>query len=226
MNQTNPWDELASLPAPEMPVFAYAETRDWPGYFRATQGRAPRATCLEVLDLFDAEGVPGGSGPRPLAVDLGCGEGRDSAEMLARGWRVLAIDGNEMALDLLRHRPNITDHTHLAARLEKMENVHLPACNLVNASFCLPFCHPDRFDSLWERIVTAILPGGRFAGQLFGERDSWAVLPDRSHQTRQRVEKLLSGLKIERLDEEERDGEDCHGTAKHWHAFHIIARKP
>lgn len=225
MDPHDPWDELAALPPPGKPAFCYAETRDWPGYFKATQGREPRETCVGALDLFDAEGVPGDSEPRPLAVDLGCGEGRDTAELLRRGWRVLAIDGHQMALDLLRHRPDITDQSNLVTRLDQMESVQLPECMLFNTSFSLPFCHPDRFDALWERIVGAILPGGRFAGQLFGDRDTWAKLPDRSHQTRRRVEELLSGLKVERLDEEERDGSDCHGTAKHWHVFHIIARK-
>jgi len=27
------------------------------------------------------------------------------------------------------------------------------------------------------------------------------------------------------LKEEEREGQDCSGVSKHWHVFHIVARK-
>ena len=36
-----------------------------------------------------------------------------------------------------------------------------------------------RFDEVWARIVDSLRPGGRFCGQLFGERDEWARLGDR-----------------------------------------------
>jgi hypothetical protein len=37
---------------------------------------------------------------------------------------------------------------------------------------------------------------------------------------------MLAPFEIERLDEEERDGEDALHNAKHWHFFNIVARKP
>ncbi|MEJ1932020.1 class I SAM-dependent methyltransferase [Nostoc sp. NIES-2111] len=33
-----------------------------------------------------------------FAVDLGCGDGRDTVELLRRGWRVLGIDGAQEAI--------------------------------------------------------------------------------------------------------------------------------
>lgn len=111
-------------------------------------------------------------------------------------------------------------------QLAPFERVRLPRCDLLNASFSLPFCEPASFDGLWDRIVEAIEPGGRFSGQLFGDRDSWASIPDRSHHTREQVEQLLAPFEVELLKEEEREGQDCSGISKHWHVFHIIARKP
>lgn len=218
----HPWDELAGMPAADRPVFTYAAQRDWPGYFRAVQGREPRETLVAALDRFDADAVP----DDPFAVDLGCGEGRDTAELLRRGWRVLAIDGHPMALDLVNHRPDLAHRERLETRHAMLEDAELPECDLLNCSFTLPFCEPGSFDALWSRIVASVRSGGRFAGQLFGDRDSWANLPDRSHHTRQEVERLLGPFEVEELREEERDGEDCAGNAKHWHVFHIIARKP
>lgn len=202
----------------------YAETRDWPGYFEVVLGKPPRETLLDALARFDAEGAAPG-----FAVDFGCGEGRDSAELLRRGWSVLAIDGHASAFEFLSRRTDFPkaakDPERFKTLTARMEDAEWPACDLFNASFSLPFVDPARFDEVWARIVDSIKPGGRFAGQLFGERDTWAALPDRSHQTRARVEELLSAFEVEHFQEEERDGGDCLNNPKHWHVFHVVAQK-
>ena len=220
MTDTHKNDETA-----KKPLYAYAETRDWPGYFAATAGRPPRDTLLTALELFEKEGIPPADGERPLAVDLGCGEGRDTAELLRRGWRVVAIDGHPDAFELLRARDDIEHWNRLEMRESAFEECQIPACLLLNASFSLPFCEPQWFGQLWKVLTLAIVPGGRFAGQLFGVNDSWAKLPDRSHQTRDEVEALFKAFEIEQLTEEERDGTDCTGQGKRWHVFHVVARK-
>jgi len=203
------------------PAFVYATTRDWPGYFAVTQGRPPRDTLLEALNRFSSEPAD----RTRSAVDLGCGEGRDTAELLRRGWKDRAIDGHPEGIQRLVARDDLAYPERLNTQLAAMERVELPRCDLLNASFSLPFCQPDHFDALWARIVEAIEPGGRFAGQLFGDRDDWASIEDRSHHTRSQVEALLTPFEVETLKEEERDGQDCTGAGKHWHAFHIVARK-
>lgn len=203
------------------PAFVYATTRDWEGYFKAIDGREPRQTLIDVLERFDRE--PSG-GPR-FAVDLGCGEGRDSAALLRAGWRVHAIDGHPDGIRRLVSRDDLGDPTRLTMQLAPFESVELPACDLLNASFSLPFCRPEHFDALWSRIVHAIRPGGWFSGQLFGDRDTWASIPDRSHHTLEQVNRLFVPFEVDLLKEEEREGQDCDGVAKHWHAFHIVARK-
>jgi SAM-dependent methyltransferase len=202
----------------------YAEKRDWPGYFEVVLGKPPRETLIEALSRFESKVAEPG-----FAVDFGCGEGRDSAELLRRGWKVLAIDGHESAFEYLRKRTDFPRAAREPGRFEtltaRMEDAEWPACELFNASFSLPFVDPVSFDEVWNRIVDSIKPGGRFAGQLFGERDSWAALPDRSHQTREQVDELLRKFRLEHFQEEEREGGDCLNNPKHWHVFHIVAQK-
>jgi len=104
------------------------------------------------------------------------------------------------------------------------------------ASFALPFCRPDGFAALWQRIVASLAPGGRFCGQLFGDRDewaspplvsrkSWSSPPAMSFHSRDEVLALLRGLEIEHLDEVDEDGQTAVGDPKHWHVFHVVARK-
>jgi tellurite methyltransferase len=194
---------------------------NWATYYEAVAGRPPRETLLKALENFAAE--PSTHQAR-FAVDLGCGDGRDTVELLRRGWRVLAIDGEPQAFDRLLDQP-IPDH-QLQTQLIKFETLTLPpAIDLINASFCLPFCPPANFPTLWQTIVTALKPGGRFCGQLFGDRDSWAAFSNRSHHTRSQVEALLQPFEIEWLEEEEHPGVTAIGEEKHWHIFHIVVRK-
>lgn len=66
---------------------------------------------------------------------------------------------------------------------------------------------------------------GRFAGQFFGNRDSWASLPDRTQHIRDEVLKLLKGVQIEIMNEEEKDDAPDVRNPKHWHRFHVVEKK-
>ena len=196
----------------------------WARYYDAAGGDA-RETLLLALERFDAEPAP--DGRVRFAVDLGCGTGRDTAELLRRGWRVLAIDGEAEAIARLGKREDLApDAAHrLETLVARFEDARWSATDLVNSSFALPFCPPEQFDEVWRRIVVSLRRGGRFSGQLFGERDGWASEPDMSFLSRARTEEILSDFELERFDEVERDGKTATGKPKYWHVFHVVACK-
>jgi SAM-dependent methyltransferase len=190
---------------------------DWSEYYDEYEDREPRAMLVDVLETFGDSGR--------TAVDLGCGSGIDTLAILERGWSVFAIDAEAEAIDRLRARVP----THLATRLHTlvspMEEVELPAADLVWASFSLFFCEPAHFGKVWGRIGAAVRPGGRFAGQLLGERDGWAPRDDISAFSIERARALFDGgFDLERFDEEEKEGDDP-DDPKHWHVFHTVARR-
>ncbi|WP_235071192.1 class I SAM-dependent methyltransferase [Leptolyngbya sp. Heron Island J] len=196
--------------------------RRWVEYYEAIAGRPPRDTLLMALELFSTELS---ARRRRTAVDLGCGEGRDTVEILRQNWRVIAVDGEPEAIARLRRRSDI-NRTYLETRVQRFEELTLPPdVDLVNASFCLPFCPPAAFAQLWEEIVTALRPGGRFCGHLFGDRDSWSAYCDISFHTRPQLEQLLAPFEIELLDEEDQPGKTALGDEKHWHLYNIVVRK-
>ncbi len=166
---------------------------------------------------------PTGSQSPVFAVDIGAGTGRDTAELLRRGWRVLAIDREQEAIDRLLEHVG-TDLARLDTRVARYEEAEWPSCDLLNASFALPFSPPDRFAAVWDRIVGSLVPGGRFAGQLFGVRDEWARTGIVVH-TRAEVEALLEPFEVERLQEFEGESRTAIGKLKQWHLFHVVARK-
>jgi membrane dipeptidase len=187
--------------------------RPWGRYFAAA-GNEPRPTLLDAVARFSSPG---------LAVDLGCGAGRDTAELLRRGWRVVAIDREQEALDRL-HDLAGPDSARLETRLARFEEATWPPCDLVNASFSLPFCPPESFPALWQRIVDSLPPGGRFCGQLFGQHDDWAGSGVVVH-TEAEVAELLVPFEVERLDVFDDQGTTAVGTRKHWHLYHVVASK-
>ena len=195
----------------------------WVKYYAATQGRPPRPTLLLALDQFAAEGI------FARAVDLGCGDGRDTIELLRRGWSVIGIDSEPVAIERLRTRSDLPARARLEMRCETFAAAEWGAVELVNASFALPFCAPAAFPALWRRIDRSIVAGGRFAGQFCGPRDSWAergidgraitILDEAAAHA------LFDGYAIELFDEEQSDALTPRGEAKHWHIFHVVARK-
>jgi tellurite methyltransferase len=195
------------------------ERGDWAGYYDDQGEREPRDLLLEALTSFDREGRVG------LAVDLGAGQGFETAELLRRGWDVVAIDAEEEGIRRLRERAGDVG-SRLRTVVSRMEDARVPEADLVHASFSLPFCPPAAFPDLWARILASLRPGGRFAGQLFGDRDTWASTePEMTFFDEARARALFDGLDLESFEEEESDDEGW-GEIKHWHVFHAIARRP
>ena len=191
----------------------------WAAYYDKLRDRPPRKTVLAALELF---GPPAADA---LVTDLGCGDGRDVVEMVRRGWNVVAVDAEPTALQQLaaRQMPDAERITPIASRLEE---VPLPiGLTWVNSSFAMPLCEPARFGALWERIRESLPIGGRFTGQWYGLRDSWVGRPGITFLGRAEAEALLEGYELEMFDEEESDSVTPRGNPKHWHIFHIVARK-
>jgi SAM-dependent methyltransferase len=190
-------------------------------YYESVEGRPPRPTLLFALDRWQAEHIHARGG---FAVDLGCGAGRDTFELLRRGFRVRAIDPEPEAIAALTARTDLPNRELLEPVCARMEDAELPACDIVNASFSLPLCPPDRFPQLWSWIVTSLQPGGRFAGQFYGPEDEWAN-PGLTIVTREELDALLVPFDVELLEEIKRVSETGKGKMKRWHLFNIAARK-
>jgi SAM-dependent methyltransferase len=196
---------------------AQSDRSRWGGYHARGLERRPRPLLLRACDLL-------GAGSGRTAVDLGCGSGTDALALLERGWSVTAVDRDEAALGLLRERVPGASAGQVTIECAGFADVALPPAGLVHAGFSLPFCAPDDFAAVWKVIREALLPGGVFAGQLFGPHDSWAGSPRMSFHSLEQVGELLDGAEVLHLKESEWDGEAASG-AKHWHVFDVLFRQ-
>ncbi|WP_394561149.1 class I SAM-dependent methyltransferase [Aquipseudomonas alcaligenes] len=158
------------------------------------------------------------------ALDLGCGMGRDSLELLRRGWQVQAIDNRQDALDGLLQQTDAVQRERLQTLCGDFQTLPLPAAELINASFALPFCPPEHFPALWRGIEQALRPKGLFAGHFFGIRDQWQARNLTLH-TCEALQALLVDWELLQFEEHEWDGKTATGHKKHWHLFAVVARR-
>ncbi len=197
-------------------------TANWTGYYRWTAGRPPRELLLRALDHVNWEPK---SRRERRAVDLGCGAGNDTLELLRQGWQVLSIDQQPSALKLLARRVPVRHRGRLTLLSAPMEGLSFPRADLIYASFSLPFCLPDQFGALWKCIRRGLVPGGHFAGQLFGDRDEWCGKRPLTFHSAREVRALARGYHVELFREIEEEGRSFEGP-KRWHYFEVILEKP
>ena len=173
---------------------AMSQDSGWGSYYEKLRDRPPRKTVIAALDAF-------GERTDALAVDLGCGDGRDVIEILRRGWKVVAVDAEPEALKRLAER-KLSGDDRITPIVSRFEDVPMPiGVELVNSSFAMPLCEPERFHELWARIVEALPPGGRFSGQWYGPHDSWVDRPGITFLSRDEAQALLVGFDVEMFDE-------------------------
>ena len=189
----------------------------WDEYNAFQWGRAPRPLLATALAATVGPGT---------AVDLGCGEGVEVAALLEQGWTVHAVDGERAALDRLGGRtgPAHSPRLHLT-HADFGAVTDLPAADLIHSAYALPYCPPAAFGALWSAVRAALRPGAVLACQLFGPNDDSFGDPEMTFHTEAQVLGLLDGLEVVHWVEEDADGTAYTGP-KHWHVFHLVARRP
>lgn len=190
---------------------------NWDEYYRAVEGRPVRQLLIDAVEKFESPG---------FAIDVGCGGGIETRELLRRGWEVLALDREESAFEYLRAGLSESELSRLTTRRVSFAELELPPADLIWAGLSLPFCEPDQFSSLWHTITDAVRPGGRFAGDLFGVRHVWRSNPEMTFLTSEQMENSLHEFEIERMTEVDEDRPTAFEGMQHWHACAVVARKP
>ena len=191
-------------------------TPNWGRFYGFTKDSPPWPLMVRAAELAPRKG---------RALDLGAGAGRDTRYLLEQGFEVTAVDAEPQAVALL----GALAQSRLRVVHSSFEDFafETETYDLISAQFALPFMPRDHFAGVFARLKAALAPGGIFAGQFFGVHDELNT-PERdmAFLTLAEVEALLGDLETIELNEEDADGHKADGTPKHWHVFHILARKP
>ena len=188
---------------------------NWDRFYGFTKDSPPWPLLIRAAALAPEKGA---------ALDLGAGAGRDTRYLLGQGFSVTSVDAEPASAALLR----AIESDRLRVVRSSFQDFDFTGApfDLISAQFALPFIPRAHFAQVFARITSALAPGGVFAGQFFGDRDEWATSErDMTFVTRQEAESLLRALETIELTEEDEDGHKADGSPKHWHIFHILARK-
>lgn len=195
--------------------------KNWSEFYKAVEGK-PHLKTVEIAVDFILKSYS--KIENCLAIDLGCGTGRDTHYLLKNGLSVIAIDKEKEAINQLISELQSKFQSQLKAVVSSFENMELPQSNLINASFSLPFCLPQNFENTWSKIYLSLKKDGVFSGQIFGVNDEWAS-NDITTFSKQEIEDLFDSFSYISFEEVERHGKDAMGRPKYWHIFHIVAKK-
>ena len=193
---------------------------DWAAYYRHTREREPRPLFGKGMAAVAEAAIEPGQ-----AVEIGFGDGTETLALLGAGWRVVAIDPTAVAATALRAAASPADAGRLEIRTSTAEDADLPPFDLLYAGYALSFISPGGFRAFWRRVRARLRPGGFLIVNIFGVRDTWAGDPAMTFVARDEVYRMIQGLEVIALDEEDVDGDSFSGP-KHWHVFDIVARRP
>lgn len=152
---------------------------------------------------------------------MGCASGNETVYMIKHGIKVLAID-RQLNEDFILNRLSDDEKKLISFSKCDFENLVLPETELLTAFFSIPFCSPDKFDELWNKIYNSLEDNDYFVGQLFGDRDACSSIDSTNTFSIEKVKKYLKRYKIIKLLEVEYVREN---DGKKWHFYNIIAKK-
>lgn len=185
-------------------------------YFKNTKDAIPHNEVKKFIENNNKTGV---------AIDLGCGAGRDTIFLLKNGWNVTAIDV-ETTENYIKNSLSKEEITRLTFINENFSKAEFPKSDLVIAYNSLPFVKKENFTKIWDKVENCINSGGFFIGTFWGVNDSWNTPQDfRRFMTKDEVINLFEKFDIVKLEESEKDGISANKKPKHWHTFEIVAKR-
>ncbi len=179
-------------------------------YYTSSGAQAPS----RHLDAFLDRLLPGAR-----VLELGCGGGRDSAHILARGFIIDATDGIPAMVAKANERHNV------GARLMRFDELEAQAAyDAVWAHACLLHCPRAQLPNVLKRIVTALRPGGfHYASFKLGTGEGRDLL-GRLHNfpDAEWLRTAYNNAGFETVEEQVFVGKGTDGTQRDWIALTVI----
>ena len=187
-------------------------------YYKKTENSKPNFLIKKLINNVEIK--------QKNAVDLGCGAGRDTLYLIKNGFKVLAIDKEDIS-KIISKKLNSEELKRFRFKCQAFEDVEIKENNLLVANFSISFCNRNYFKTFWNKIGNSILENGYFVGNFFGLNDSWTkTKKDMVFLTKEEVLSLFKNdFNIIFFKEVEKDEKTVLGVMKHWHIYNVIAKK-
>ena len=187
---------------------------DWAKHHELTKSNPPSELLFKALEYVGHKGK---------AIDIGDGGLKDARYLLDQGFDVTVVDQEEQMNIAAKAVASDKLHCFVSTFADFVFKEDI--IDLASAMFALPFNPPETFDAVLTNVKRSLVKGGIFCGQLFGTRDEWSNNRQMTFHTKEQVDGLFADMEVLSLVEREMDGYTADGTPKHWHLFHIIAKK-
>lgn len=159
------------------------------------------------------------------SIDFGCGEGRDSINLLQEGCKqIIAIDGDDNAINNLKKNIPAGKESCIAVITAPFMTTEIDGqADLFIASYAWPYRPPTDFMPCWEKCVSLVKSGGYICGEFFGpkEKNDPYMTYHTEKQVRELLEKDFTILIFEIKDTKVIGGDD----APWGELYHIVAKK-
>jgi hypothetical protein len=187
---------------------ATTEEKMWARYFQEKIGKNPRPLFLEALNLIPAHG---------RALSLGSGIGNDEVLLLKKGWSLDCVEGQKIAIDIMKERLEVKKNQNLIRFINKPfelidEQELRNDYDFLYAGFSLPFVKEQDFFKLWFLFSSKVKTNGIFAGHFFGKNHK-KLNTQITYLDKTQIETILKDFEILSLNEDDE------------HVFEVIAKK-
>lgn len=188
----------------------------WDEFYEITKVKPPSPLLVRAMEFVTN---------KDHALDLGAGALKDTKFLLFEGFKkITAVDQEPAVAEIAKK----LEQNKIEFIQSSFEDFKFPdnEYDLVNAQFALPFTRPESFNRVFHDLKQSLKPGGIFTGQFFGNNDKWkGNRPELTFHTIEEAKALLEDMEIIEFKEFEEDSHLANGTPKHWHVFHVIAKK-
>jgi cyclopropane fatty-acyl-phospholipid synthase-like methyltransferase len=188
----------------------------WEEYYETTQDAEPHQNLVMFLRKNRKPGI---------AVDLGCGAGRDTVILLKHGWTVVSYDINNNAQYILE-RITPEERSRFTFVKSRHQDAEIPKCDLVVANDSMHYLSKEEFKTIIDKIYDSLNPNGDFIAEFLGNKDDWAKNdPDNAFISLKELREIMGNrFEIEAFREHEVDKPTLEGEQKHWHTVSVITR--
>jgi len=191
-------------------------------YYDVTADRDVRSDLLQAIKLV---------GEPKIAIDCGCGAGRDISYLLDNGFVVHAFDIEPDSI--LRCKKRFESKGNVFLSQDGFNSFTYPFSTLIVADASLFFCPEQEFDEVWSKINKSLSPGGIFVGSFLGPNDTMAdpsyrkelYWPDILVFNEVQLRPKFNNFEIISWNEHNIDGNNDQGKLHHWHIFSVVAKK-
>lgn len=190
--------------------------KDWNDFFEEKRNAPPREYLVDAMQFVVNKGV---------ALDIGAGTLRDSKFLTEQEFeKVVAFDPSMRMFEFFEDIAQ--EKLELQVSSFEIFDFKKDTYDLINAQYVFPYVSSYGFEIRFQLMLDSLKEDGLLVATFFGDRDSWHVSGEQANifQTKEEIQVLLKDLKILQDIEIEKD-DTVNGKEKHWHRFHITARK-